>query len=251
VSAAATGTISVHMGHDWRFASGVWSVLGLIAVAAWITVMIVERKIIGNGSVSRTNSAVLPIRNGKAWLVALFFACDNFLFYALLSWTAPMYQEHGFPTTKAGFLLASYTLAFMCACPVFGSLSKSHDRRMWLAACALLTGAGLIGLAFAPVLAPFLWVPLAAIGLGGGFTLGMTLPLDNTHTADETNTWNAFTMTVGYLIAALGPFLVGALRDVTGSFRISTIVLVAVSVVMLAFTPFLKPAPNGSQLAVD
>jgi len=40
-------------------------------------------------------------------------------------------------------------------------------------------------------------VALTAFGLGGGFTLGMTLPLDNVHAPNEVESWNAFVMTVG------------------------------------------------------
>jgi MFS transporter, CP family, cyanate transporter len=84
-------------------------------------------------------------------------------------------------------------------------------------------------------------VPLCAFGLGGGFTLGMTLSLDNTHSVEEANLWNAFVLTVGYLIAAAGPLLVGAIRDRVGDFRPSIWLLVAVSAGMLLLTPFLRP----------
>jgi CP family cyanate transporter-like MFS transporter len=77
--------------------------------------------------------------------------------------------------------------------------------------------------------------------VGGGFTLAMTLPLDNAHSADEANTWNAFMMTVGYLLAATGPLLVGLLRDVTGTFQAPTWLLFAVALGMLLLTPFLAP----------
>jgi CP family cyanate transporter-like MFS transporter len=69
----------------------------------------------------------------------------------------------------------------------------------------------------------------------------MMLPLDNTHSADEANTWNAFVLTVGYLIAAVGPLLMGALRDVTGGFRVPVVMLVAVCGLMLLLSPFLAP----------
>ena len=36
---------------------------------------------------------------------ALFFACDNFLFYALLSWTSPMYRELRSSSAVAGLVL--------------------------------------------------------------------------------------------------------------------------------------------------
>ena len=238
LSAAVTGPLSTHSG--WRLASGVWSVLGIVAILAWLIVTIEDRKTRAVTKIAMPH-VHLPLRNKTAWLVALFFAADNFLFYAILTWTAPMYREHGFSATTAGLILASFTLAFMCANPVFGWLSVSHDRRPLLALSAILAAAGLIPIAIAPDLAPFVWIPLAAFGLGGGFTLGMTLPLDNTRSVEEANVWNSFVLTVGYLIAAAGPLLVGALRDITGGFRAPVWILVVVAAGMLTLTPMLKP----------
>jgi len=152
-----------------------------------------------------------------------------------------MFGEFGLSPTKAGLLLGSFTASFMIANPIFGSLSKSHDRRGWLAVAAGLAVAGTVLLAVAPTLAPFICIPLTAFGMGGAFTLGMTLPLDNAGSTDEANTWTAFVLTIGYLIAATGPFLVGLLRDETGGFHAATYFLVAVAAVMLGITPFLKP----------
>jgi CP family cyanate transporter-like MFS transporter len=116
-----------------------------------------------------------------------------------------------------------------------------RDRRGWLAVASALCCIGLVGLAMAPQSAPYLWVSLVAFGQAGGFTLGMTLPLDNTDTVEETDVWNAFTLTFGYLIAASGPILVGILRDRTGSFRMPTLGLAGVGVFMLLLTAVLRP----------
>ena len=74
----------------------------------------------------------------------------------------------------------------------------------------------------------------------------MTLPLDSARSADEANTWNAFVMTIGYLIAAAGPFLVGALRDVTGGFSVPVWLLFIVALGMLVLTPYLAPRKRGA-----
>jgi len=246
VSAGATGPIAANFPGGWRLASGMWSLLGIFAILGWLAVAVREHSqrsdIRGAGLIGHR----LPLGNRTAWLVALFFACDNFLFYALLSWSAPMYREYGLSPTVASFILASFTAAFMCANPVFGWLSKSEDRRGWLAACGVLTVAGLVLLAIAPVAAPFIVIPLCAFGLGGGFTLGMTLPLDNTHSVEEANVWNAFVLTVGYLIAAGGPLLVGSVRDLSGDFRPAIWLLVLVGVTMLVLSPFLRPQRHRS-----
>ncbi|MCB5187020.1 MFS transporter [Methylobacillus caricis] len=240
ISAAASGPVAMQYASGWRMGAGVWGVLALIAVLAWALIAVRERQ---QGAVKNpvAEPARLPLRNPTAWMVALFFAADNFLFYAVLSWTAPMYIEYGLTPTIAGFVLASFTAVFMISNPVLGALSKSVDRRGWLAACSLLAICGLVFLAMAPMFAPFLSISLCAFGLGGAFTLGMTLPLDNTNNVDETNAWNAFVLTVGYLIAAVGPLSVGYIRDLTQDFHAAIWLLVCVAGVMLVLTPFLQP----------
>ncbi len=240
LSAAATGPVAASFSSGWRLASGMWSLLGVVAILGWLAVMRSERQHHAVVPVSAPPTR-LPLSNRTAWLVALFFGCNNFLFYALLSWTSPMYREAGSSATVAGLILASFTAAFMVANPVFGWLSKSDDRRVWLAICGVLALIGLVPIAIAPNLAPFVFIPLCAFGLGGAFTLGMTLPLDNTHSVEEANVWNAFVLTVGYLIAAAGPLLVGRLRDINGDFAPSVWLLVAVAAAMLSLTPFLRP----------
>ncbi len=239
VAAGASGPVAANAAAGWRIGAGLWSLLGVFAILAWAAVALQQRR---HAAVAPSAARVkIPVRDRTAWLVALFFACDNLLFYALLSWTAPMFREYGLSPIAAGLVLASFTFAFMCANPVFGWLSRSEDRRTWLAACGLITVAGLLLLAAVPTAAPFLAVPLCAFGLGGGFTLGMTLPLDNTDSVEEANVWNAFVLTVGYLIAAAGPLLVGTLRDLTGDFRAAIWVLLIVGACMPALSPFLRP----------
>src|SRR5262249_37776110 len=152
-----------------------------------------------------------PLSDVTAWRVGLFFACVNFLFYALIAWTAPMLREAGLPASNAGLVLACFTAVFTVASLVMGVISRSVDRRRWLGVCSVLATLGLLSLALCPARFAVASISTSALGLGGAFTLGMMLPIDYTQTAEEANSWNAFVMTVGYLIAAAGPVLVGAL----------------------------------------
>lgn len=240
ISAAVTGPVAALVSGGWRVASGMWSFVVLLGLLAWLAVTIYEKRNrrLTNVAISRVR---LPFRSGKAWLVALFFACVNLLFYSVLTWTTPMYLENGVPATTAGLILATFTGAFTVANPVFGWLSRDEDRRPWLALSAGLSLLGLAAIALAPTMAPFIWISLFAFGLGGTFTLGMTLPLDNTKSVDEANAWNAFVLMIGYVIAAGGPLAVGAIRDLSGTFDLAYWVLAGVALMMLILTPFLKP----------
>jgi MFS transporter, CP family, cyanate transporter len=239
LSAGLTGWILQSAG--WRIATGVWAVLGVIAMVAWWQVIrksVTTRAV--NAAPMQAAPSRLPLRTPVAWMIAFFFACVNFLFYAILTWTAAMYQERGMPAAEAGAVLASFTFCFMLASPVVGMYSRHIDRRGWLAGCALVSTIGLAGMA-TPGAWPWFWVPLTAFGLGGAFTLAMTLPLDHTHTPDAANRWNAFVLTVGYLIAACGPFIVGRMRDVSGHFESGFQLLCLVSCLMLLLAFTLKP----------
>lgn len=215
---------------------------GLLSVLVWLVVTIkgpeTDRKQTKKVAMSRPK---LPFNNPTAWLIAIFFGLMNFIFYALASWTAPMYQEQGHSAVSAGLIFLLFTVIFMIATFIFGAVSKSSDRRAWLALSAVLSVIGLLPIALWPDFVPFLTISIAAFGLGGAFTLSMTLPLDNTNTVEQSNAWNAFMMTFGYLIAATGPFLVGFIRDISGNFNMAFGLLVVVALILIIISPFLKP----------
>lgn len=236
-SAALTGPVATYA-QSWRYGAGAWSLLGIIAIGAWWVIAHNSRALSPVVQPYRTHR--LPWRNRTAWLIALYFGGQNFLFYSLISWISPFFQEQRVPITLSGLILASFTIAFTAGNPFFGSVSRSLDRRIWLALSAALAAAGLFVMVVAPNSAPFIYLPVTAFGMGGAFTLGMTLPLDNTRSAGEAGVWTAFVLMVAYLIAATGPLSVGALRDLTGSFFTSWVLLLAVAIGMLALTPFLR-----------
>ncbi|WP_439864325.1 MFS transporter [Pseudomonas antarctica] len=238
VAAALTGPLAV-WASNWRVSAGFWALPAVISFVAWLYI---ERK---GRSAEQSNVTTtphsMPLRNPTAWLIAVFFACNNFIFYAYISWIAPMYVDFSRTPTSAGLVLASFTLAFMVANPVFGLLSRNEDRRVLLAVSSGIALLGIIATAIAPQAMPFVMIPIIAFGTGGAFTLGMTLPLDNTKTSGEANAWNAMILLFSYVVAAAGPLLMGYLRDFTGSFHPSLWLMVGVSLVMVVLTPFLQP----------
>ncbi len=85
------------------------------------------------------------------------------------------------------------------------------------------------------------------LGVGGMFPLALTLPLDYSANADEAGRLTAMAFFVGYVVAAVGPVAVGALRDATGGYAVPFVGLAALSVGMLfasfRFRPRSAPHP--------
>ncbi len=240
LAAAATAPLSA-LGGGWRLGTGIWALPGLTAIAAWTVVSRSERTA-EPASVSELAGARRhPASSVSAWLVASYFATNNFLFFGFLSWIAPIYRELGATAAHAGLLLACFTMAFMFSNPLPALLSKSEDRRWLVGLFASLALVGLFATAVAPTLMPLVMIPIVACGIGASFSLGMTLPLDNASSPEEANSWTSFVLFVGYLLGALGPLTLGLLRDRTGSFHAALWTLVAAAALMVSLAPFLSP----------
>jgi CP family cyanate transporter-like MFS transporter len=187
----------------------------------------------------------LPLRDRRAWLIAAYFSATNFLFFGAVAWISPLFQEFGYSRAVAGLVLSSFIAGFTIANPIFGFLSRSSDRRVWLCLCGGLSIVGFAAIPLTDTLVSSIAIPIGALGLGGAFTLCMTLPLDNTRSVEEANAWTAFSMTIGYVVAAAGPVCIGVLRDWTGNFTAPSWLLVFFAVLMLTLSPFMGPGSTA------
>jgi CP family cyanate transporter-like MFS transporter len=59
------------------------------------------------------------------------------------------------------------------------------------------------------------------------FPLSLTLPLDVARNTSEAAALSTWTLGLGFALSALGPVLVGALRDISGGFALPLSVLAA------------------------
>ena len=91
---------------------------------------------------------------------------------------------------------------------------------------------GYLGLILAPRQGAWLWALVVGVGICT-FPLILTLIGLRARTAAGTAALSGFTQSVGYLIAAIGPFGVGLLHDVTGGWTVPLIALIALSVPQL------------------
>ena len=128
------------------------------------------------------------------------------------------YGERGWSDESAGLLLAAMNLTAIPCSFLVPWLSDRHGgRRPWLVGVSRFFAAGAIGLVAFPA-AGYFWALLAGIAQGGAFALVMTLPLDFETTPERVGALVGMMLGVGYSIAAVSPFVLGAVRDATGSF---------------------------------
>jgi CP family cyanate transporter-like MFS transporter len=105
---------------------------------------------------------------------------------------------------------------------------RANPRRILLA-IMLCYPVGYVGLMIAPHDLAILWAVLVGIALVT-FPIVLTLIGLRSRTPEGTAALSGFTQSMGYLLAAIGPFGVGTLHDLTGGWTAPLVLLTALAV---------------------
>lgn len=246
VSAAIVVPLGAVLG-GWRGALIALSLASCLLAAAWA---LLER---GADPHVRPPSLVprLPWRSGTAWLLVALFTSMGSAYYGLNAWLPDAYGERGWSDDSAGLLLAAMNLTAIPASFVVPWLSDRYGGRLpWLLGMGVVFATGGIGLVTVPG-AAYAWVLLAGIAQGGLFALVMTLPLDLEDGAERVGALVALMLGLGYSLAAVSPFVLGGVRDLTGSFDAVLWVCAAFQVAVIVVVVLLRRRVAGPGKALS
>jgi CP family cyanate transporter-like MFS transporter len=254
IAASLTGPLLDRIGEPaaWRLPLLLWGVLAGIALVVWTVVMrpwraepvTVERRA---GPEDATTAGWSPWRDRQAWISASLFAAQGIVYYLLVAWLPAIYGEAGTSATATAALFAVFNAATLPAILLFPSWSdRLRRRRPPAIVAASFVLIGVLGLLVLPLADPWrwLWPALAGAGVSGVFAMSLVLPADIAP-AGRTGAVAGMVLAIGYAASALGPVIAGIVRDVTGSFAATLLLLPAVGVLMIAlsaFAPELSPA---------
>lgn len=165
------------------------------------------------------NAAAALLKRPRTWLLMACFGLVNGGYSTAVAWLASSYQEHGWTKAASGSLLATMAISQACAALLLPVLAGGReDRRPWLWLTLAMQAAGFTALALRPDTAPVLWAILLGAGLGGCFSLSMIVALDHLPDPTEAGALSALMQGGGFLIAAMPPWIVAVLHDLTGGF---------------------------------
>jgi CP family cyanate transporter-like MFS transporter len=231
VGAAMSLPLAHGAGWSWQGAMASWAAPALLALLL----------LLAAGRARPAAAAIVPVvaghsagvwRSPVAWQLAGYTAVQSLLFYAVLTWLPSLLVDGGIAPGAAAQALVIYTAVGVPAALCAPLLARGRrDQRVLLLAPAVLWLAGLAGLLAAPAAWPLITV-LLALGQGAGLSLALAqVPLRAT-TAGVTARLSAMTQSTGYVLAAGGPWLLGALRDHTGDWHLPVLLLLVLCAVM-------------------
>jgi MFS transporter, CP family, cyanate transporter len=211
-------------------------VLAVVALALWLPVA-------GTG---REHRAVGPdVAGGGSWVllrqplarqVTAYLGLQSVQFYSVAAWLPTLLADSGVPVGEGGVLLGVSNVIGAGGALVAPSLAgRMRTQRPLILVVGGCYAVGLTGFAVAPATATLLWVALFGIAQGAGFALALTLIVLRSPTPLVAARLGGVAQCLGYLVAAAGPLLLGALHDLTGGWEVPTAVLVVALLPMTWF----------------
>jgi CP family cyanate transporter-like MFS transporter len=216
-------------------------VVGTAAVWIWISRTVPDgRDEVGAGTLWRDR---------LAWNVTGFMGLQALVAYAIMVWLPTIAIDRGLSASEGGALLAlAMTVQGAGALCTPLLIRNTRDQQPALILTILLTSTGVIGVVFAPI--ELVWLSTVVLSTGQGVSFALAITLIGLRSADPyaAGELSGMTQSVGYVIAALGPFAFGALHTLSGGWTVPALSLLVCCAAMLAVG---LPAARSGFVAVS
>ncbi|KOT90187.1 MFS transporter [Streptomyces sp. NRRL F-5755] len=233
VSAASAVPLENALG-GWQGSLASWALLAAVAAVVWIPQALIARRGTRHGQAAATPAHTTEdgpklTRSPLAWQVTLFMGSQSLIAYVMIAWMPTIFTDHGMSKATAGLVFAFSTLVQMAGSFVVPMLAGRMRRQRLLAvAVTALMACGIVGLLVAPVAGAWVWAILLGIGQGGALGLALTMMVLRSGDAHTAARLSGMAQTWGYLLAAAGPLLLGAVHQATHGWTVPIVLLLAV-----------------------
>lgn len=254
---------------SWRPALAIWALLAPLAIAAlwWSPATAATdhppATTAGNPNrqltsapddparaLSTANPIVILRRSGTTGL-AIFFGLQALVAFVVMGWLPSVLQDAGVSASTAGGYLGLLTfLGVPISLTVPPIVARAAHPEWWLAGFSGCTVLGVLAFLVAPGAAPLLWSLVLGAGLAV-FSLALTVITVRAGSAEQAVAVSGAVQGVGYLIAAVGPYVIGVFRQLGDGWELPLGVLLATAVAqaLIALTAGAAPRESADRLS--
>jgi MFS transporter, CP family, cyanate transporter len=230
---ASAGSVPIERGLDggWQVGLGIWAVTAAIALLPWLALAIPADR-----TPAATPERAIPVRallrSPVAWMLALFFGAQSAQAYIVVSWLSQIVVDGGGDLARGGYAVGVFAALGIPMSALVPALLRGRLSVVIsvLGGCYI---AGYVGLLINPIGGLWMWAVLAGIGTTS-FPLALTLIALRARSTPGVAALSAFTQSIGYVIAAIGPIAIGALHDLTDGWTVPLIALIGIALAMIA-----------------
>ncbi len=222
-AAGLTLPIEHALGGSLGGALSAWALPALAVALLWLPQVLRTRS-----QARRTGFRVTGLwRDPIAWQVTLFMGLQSALAYCVFGWLVPILRERGLDGVTAGAIVSASVMVQAASCLVAPHIAvKGRDQRVINVALCAIAVVALLGLLFAPLWTVWFWAVLQGVGQGGLIAVAMTVIVLRSPDAHVAAHLSGMAQFVGYLLAAIGPLIVGMIHGWTGSFAWCSVLFV-------------------------
>lgn len=232
-SVAAAVSVPLALAAGWRSSLAVWI---LLAVAALIVFLPFRKMRMTREQDERSEAGGEDrkvLHHPVTWWLSLYMGLQSMFFYCFVAWLPAVLQTHGFTTAEAGYWASIYQLIGIFVAFLTPMICGKQDQKRFSLLVSALYIAGMALMIFAESRQLLCTgVIFCAICASATFSLAMVMISARASTPAAAATLSGITQSAGYLIAAVGPFLMGFIFDLTGNWTVTLLALTAVLVPM-------------------
>jgi CP family cyanate transporter-like MFS transporter len=226
-AAALTVPLQRLLDNRWTYALAGWALPVCLVALIWIA------------QTRRTQAGVRHAghrvrglwRDPLAWQVTLFMGLQAALAYAVFGWLAPILRDRGLDAVSAGLVLSVSSMSQLAACLFIPSFAiRCKDQRWLNVALAGAAVAGFLGMLSAPLGGVWYWAVLLGLSQGGLLSVSLTLIVLRSPDGPVTAQLSSMAQSVGYVLATVGPLMVGLMHTWTGNYRSAGPLFVALGI---------------------
>ena len=226
----------------WRLGIGIWVLFSVVAALVWPLRMRARGRAAREPEMT-PSSAPVGRPNGTfgmavavAWQVSLIMATQGLTYFTLVTWLPTIEVGLGVDPVTAGWHSFLYQIVGIAAgLGVTPFMRGRRDHRAVGVVISLLLIVAILGLLFAPELL-VLWLVVAGLSGGSSLVLALALVGERSPSAADAGRLSGMAQSVGYLLAAAGPWGAGVLFAATGSWTYPLLAVIAVAGVQLVLS---------------
>lgn len=233
IAAGATVPLSTSLLHGWRTTLFAWAGPSFVAVLVFVALTLGHHRAAAPAAGRQTTPRMRTmsvLRSPTAWAVTGFMGIQSLLAYSMIAWLPTIYHDQGLSPQLSGLTLTALSVASVLTALIVPIVATRRPNQRLLAIVVVaFSVAGLLGVLAAGPDAALVCAVLLGLGQGGQLSLALTLVNLRANDAASAADLSTMAQSIGYLIAALGPILIGVLRDATNSWTMPLLLLITVT----------------------